>query len=234
MHKGLIIEFLELTSKATDEDIKRRAIEKKQFFLQLQANAPNAVLKTLHTRNVEKVSEILAAFGIDDSAISEKKINNFVSTGSTSSTNKSRSQIPTTNLAVAWLVRHTEMMQIKSFELVEGINTIGRDRQFFLNIVLDDDPYISRHHAVIEIVKSSVIKVFISDGMGSKPSKNGIYLNGNPRRIEKKTPIQHNDTIQIGNTKLVLILPINDTSISILEKEVDESEYMKTVIINLM
>lgn len=227
MHKSAILEFLDLSPSATDEDIKQRAQEKKQFFLQLQANAPNAVLKTLHTRNIEKIEEILNTLGGSNAVPPKLKSYSFISS------TPSVDQPVSSQAAIAWLVRHTEMMPTKSFPLYIGKNAIGRDQQSFSTIILDNDPYVSRQHAIVEVRKTSHIEVFISDGIHGKPSKNGIYLNSNEIRINKTTAIRQNDTIQIGNTKLILKLPDNNISISAIEKEVDESDYMKTVIINI-
>ena len=232
MQKASILEFLELPYSATDDDIIRRAREKKQFFLQLKENAPNAVLKTLHTRNIEKVTEILAALGINESASPVAIKPSFASP--IASSQRPSTNFSDTNQAVAWLVRHTEMMQTKSFPLYIGQNAVGRERQGIPTIILDNDPYVSRQHAIVEVIMGAKIQVYITDGILGKPSKNGIYLNCNEKRIEKTTTVKHNDTIQIGNTKLVLKLPDNHTPISAIEKEVDESEYVKTVFINIL
>lgn len=70
---------------------------------------------------------------------------------------------------------------------------IGRDDKN--DIVLKDDPLISRRHALIE---KDGEDYYLTD----KGSTNGTYLNNNPIEKDKKIKLSSGDEISIGKTKL--------------------------------
>jgi hypothetical protein len=230
MIKSEILEFLELSESAADDDIRRRAQEKQTFFLRLQQTAPNQVLKNIHTRNLEKIQQILQLVGgnIQDENIA-------VATPSPIQTVSPPKESPLPNSKpIGWLIRHTENMETKSFPFFTGKNIIGREPvPGCHSILLNEDPYVSRQHAVLEVNVLTSVSVRITDGW-QKPSKNGVYLNSNPARLQTATVLKNNDTIQIGNTKLTLRLADDQHSLSRIEKEVSASDYKQTVIINLL
>jgi len=216
-----VLEFLELQPTATDGMILSRANEKRQFFVRLQEHAPNEMLKNIHNKNVERIDEILKTYSAD------------LKGGSYKSNEHSLSD-PNIHQSPAWLIRHTEQMSSRVYPLTLGTNVIGRDPGSANPIILDNDPYISRRHAIIEIANgSSLLEVYITDGV-EKPSMNGVYINGDESRIVSKRKIYNGDTIQIGNTKLILRFAEYGHSIMEVQKEVDNSDYKKTVIINLI
>ena len=67
------------------------------------------------------------------------------------------------------------------------------------------------------------------------PSRNGTYLNGSDKRIKSNDIrlLKEGDTIQVGNTKLVLRMNTASKSISGLVKEVEKTQYLRTVVIGL-
>lgn len=110
---------------------------------------------------------------------------------------------------VGWLVRHNENQENISFELKEGRNIIGRPTSFFSPEVSIDDEYVSRRHAVINVILNqfNVYEYYIADNEevnDGKASKNGTYVNGKAERISDPIRLIDGDTIQIGKTKLVL------------------------------
>jgi pSer/pThr/pTyr-binding forkhead associated (FHA) protein len=141
--------------------------------------------------------------------------------------------------AAAWLVRHTENMQTLSFELREGANVLGRNPTGPGNhILIDNDKYVSRMHARIDMIPSfEGYRFELTDGLQSfamKPSLNGTYRNGEHTRIqpEKKVILMDGDTIQIGETKFCLkVAPVSKKRN--VEEEVASSDYVKTVVIKL-
>lgn len=133
---------------------------------------------------------------------------------------------------VAWLIRHTENQSARTFPLYPGKNFLGRKPRPDLIpfIEVEEDPYISKVHAVLYAEKD---KLFISDPSGEegKPSKNGIFINADDNRLTEKTRLRENDTIQIGVTKL--ILRYNNNPIVKIVQEVEEQDYMHTVVIDI-
>ena len=117
--------------------------------------------------------------------------------------------------------------------IIPGKNFIGRKLQPALTpfIVIEDDSYISRVHAVIYVQKENPQEFYILDSAaanGGSPSRNGTYINGNETRISSKTLLQENDTIQIGVTKL--ILKYNTKELTKIVSEVENTGYVNTVI----
>jgi len=226
-----ILEFLELPNNATDADIKRRALEKKSFFERLQETAPNAVLKNLHSKNLEKTLDILKNYGVvnntaghEQAGYNRPKDVPFSQPFKASSSGHKQE--------VGWLIRHTENQVTKSFPLFEGINILGRERHpQYPTIIFDTDVYVSRQHATVEVVTYPAPQVYIKDGV-NKPSKNGVYLNANDTPIQTKLKLNNQDTIQIGMTKLILKMNGNK-HIREMERDVEEADYMKTIIINI-
>ena len=206
-------EFLELQNNATQTEIIQRIDEKQKLFSQLILNAPNDYLKTIHQKNISKLIEIKDA--LTKGYVEPKEQNNK----ETFIQNDNRKE-------VAWLIRHTEKKNAKTFSLYNGNNYIGRKSNERANeIIIDDDIYISRNHAKI-LIENGTCQIIDLD------SKNGIYLNGNDKRISS-TFVQNSDTIQIGTTKLVLKMASNNNFDSIV-KEVDDSDYMKTIVIDIL
>ncbi len=74
--------------------------------------------------------------------------------------------------------------------------SIGRDEKS--NIVIGDDPLVSRRHALIEKEGDSY---YLMD----KGSTNGTYLNNNPIPKCERVKIKSGDVITVGKTKLEIL-----------------------------
>jgi pSer/pThr/pTyr-binding forkhead associated (FHA) protein len=79
---------------------------------------------------------------------------------------------------------------------IKRIITIGRDSTN--DIVIKDDPLVSRKHALIE--KEDNV-YYITD----KGSTNGTYVNNNPIPKCKKYRLKRGAVIQVGKTKLTML-----------------------------
>ena len=135
---------------------------------------------------------------------------------------------------VGWLIVHTEGEEHKVYELFYGKNIIGRPTENFKPDVPVDDPYVSRRHAVIEVKTNqyNFNEFFISDNdevNEGKKSTNGTYINANTERISEPVKIIDGDTIQIGETKLVLKTSDINYTVEEALKLVKRQEYKTTV-----
>jgi len=74
--------------------------------------------------------------------------------------------------------------------------SIGRDENS--NIVIGDDPLVSRRHALVEKEGDSY---YLMD----KGSTNGTYLNNNPIPKCERVKIKSGDVITVGKTKLEIL-----------------------------
>ena len=235
--------FLELPETATDKQIKKRLDEKQAFFERMSEQAPSAFLRRLNTQHLTKVM-LIRKEGIllqQPIIIIDKKEETELNEQALPtmpvilpSALKASFKKKPVNEPLAFLVRHTENQSVKPFPLFSGKNYIGRKPHPSLKpfIALEDDEYVSRVHAVIYIDEKESVECFIDDSAVSnegKPSKNGTFLNGNKQRITSKFPIKENDAIQIGETKL--IIRINSKHINKIVEEVEDRDYMNTVII---
>ena len=79
---------------------------------------------------------------------------------------------------------------------VSRMISIGRDASN--NVVISDDPLVSRRHALIEKEGDAY---YLMD----KGSTNGTYLNNNPIPKCERVKIKSGDTITVGKTKLEIL-----------------------------
>lgn len=203
------LDFLELPSNTDNDTIMQRIGEKEKLFEQLLQSAPNDYLKNIHSRNIAKLSEIRAVF--------QKGY---------AYPNKEAARKQHAAEATAFLIRHTENKKSESFPLFSGKNFLGRmSNNHPHEIIIEDDIYVSRSHAVL-VLEQNNCQITDLD------SKNGTYVNGNEQRITT-VRLNDSDTIQLGNTKFVFKSQIQK-SMANLVNEVDNSEYMKTIVIDIL
>jgi len=81
---------------------------------------------------------------------------------------------------------------------IEMNRTIKIGREDGNDIVIKDDPQVSRRHAIIEQEGTAF---FIKD----KDSTNGTYVNNNPIPKGGKMPLKNGDTIRVGKTLLNIL-----------------------------
>jgi FHA domain len=234
MNRKTALEFLDLSEPVSDRDIFTRLVEKQTYFTHLCDNAPNDFLKKLHEKNLEKILQIKNMLGIppaeDQSPPSKPP-------------GMQRAEFPDrpagatyagAQQPAAWLIRHTENQPAKTYALYPGKNIAGRSIQPNAKTVLvDDDPYVSNIHAVLEVLTVNPLKILVTDDAASnngKPSRNGTYINGNEERIAKSALLGENDTVQIGYTKFTI--RANNKPVPKMIRDVEESEFVKTVVIN--
>ena len=235
MTKKEILEFLELPDGVSDADIFSRLEDKLLYFQRLSENAPNDFLKKLHIANIQKVNSIKSLIGAPAAPayptappVAPTRTSIQMNHGMHQTTGGNTSP----DLVLAWLIRHTKNQSTKPFSLKEGLNYIGRNMQAGPSIVIDNDPYVSRAHAIVEVERANPVRVSVYDtALVGKPSKNGVYVNARPDRITQRIYLNDGDTIQVGTTKM--ILKVGDSNINNIVKQVDESEYMKTVVIDI-
>lgn len=237
MDKQEAFEFLDLKPTAGEAEIKKRLDEKLQYFEHLSAVAPGDFLQKLHRRNVEKVHAIRQMFFPGSSSIKQPAGDWQSQHQPAAHPEPVRHAQPQKNNPVAWLIRHTEEQSARPFPLYEGKNHVGRESvQNMHNILLEDDPYISRFHAIVEVKTSALssisISIYDAGNITGKASKNGIFVNGNDQRIAAELALRENDTIQVGVTKMVLRFN-REKPVKHVVEEVSKTEYIKTVVIDL-
>lgn len=225
--KEEIANILNTSDAQQDSELLSIAEDKLVFFNNLIENAPSEYLRKIHKKNIDEIKQVIKQLSEADKA----KVHKSSSLNDDKKV-KNNSYVET-NQALALLVRHNENISSKSFELFQGDNFIARSSQNFEHeVLIENDLFVSRIHAVLKINNHSAT---ISDAgiNGFKESKNGVFINGYAKRIVKEYPLNEGDTIQIGNTKLVFKW-INNHKRFDIEQEVNKTEYINTVIINLL
>ncbi len=79
---------------------------------------------------------------------------------------------------------------------VKKVIKVGRDP--VNDIVIENDPLVSRKHAIIEKDGDTL---YLED----KGSTNGTYVNKNPVQAGKKVKVKNGDAIMIGKTELKVV-----------------------------
>jgi pSer/pThr/pTyr-binding forkhead associated (FHA) protein len=233
MTKEESLDFLELPRNASVLEIASRFKEKYNFFKMLHTNAPNPIIRNLQQKNLEILEEIKIELSIGLGTNAEQ--NGSSSQFQNERKSNSIKNEPQSNQTAAWIIVHTEEKSTKSYPLFEGINAIGRiSHPKYHSIELSEDSYVSRIHCFIILEKIGFASnaTIADDGKFNegKKSMNGTYVNGKNQRIISRM-IKEGDTIQIGMTKFVF--KWNSKNIKDLENSVAESNFEKTVVINL-
>lgn len=142
---------------------------------------------------------------------------------------------------IGWLVVHDEKTSAHTFQLREGMNRIGRLKPTTpanVNIgIKTNDDFMSRYHCDLEVTWNRQAKRYdyvVSDkAYGSKSvSMNGTYVNAASRRLSPmdERHLKDGDTLQIGETKLILKTPSSARDARDAERKVKDLDYSKTVI----
>jgi hypothetical protein len=242
------LQFLELPETATNNEIRIRLAEKLEYFEHLSEEAPSDFLRRINARHADKVKHIQQEFfswageesGSEVFLPSEPQEEGpveeevFTTPIIVSSGSSLPPVIPEMPQPVGWLIRHTENQSAQTWPLFTGKNYLGRKAPSGLSqfAIIEDDPYISRVHAVVYVEEGTPAACYIVDAAemnNGKPSANGTFVNGNKTRVVKKEKLKDADTIQVGVTKLVFKYNVKD--IKGLVSEVAQSSYMNTVAI---
>ncbi len=141
---------------------------------------------------------------------------------------------------MGWLVVKDELTDTQTFTLKQGINTVGRqsEKRPSVHMIVTRDEYMSRPHCTIEVRvgRLGTPDYILRDGAmvdGQwKSSLNGTYLNGKEPRLSQYDQLflEDGDTIQIGETKLVLKVSTLAASRQQATQAVESMDYERTVV----
>ena len=143
---------------------------------------------------------------------------------------------------LGWLVVHDENAVQQTHPLRIGRQVIGRKSVSRpCDIMIEtDDPYMGRNHCILEVKpsRSGSYEFFISDvkmtnGVPEQMSTNGTFVNAHPTALKPKDMVylKDGDTIQMGNTKVVIKTLITVASAQDASRIVQDTDYSPTVII---
>lgn len=141
--------------------------------------------------------------------------------------------------SLGWLIVKDELTDTQTFTLQLGANTIGRQsaRRPATHVIVTRDEYMSRPHCTVEVRMGKLGPEYVLrdgaliDGVW-KVSLNGTYLNGKEPRLSQYDQffLADGDTIQIGETKLVLKAGTSVASQQQAAEAVESMDYERTVV----
>jgi FHA domain len=217
-----IYELLELDPSADTEQIRARAADKKRYFNTLLQSAPTQVLRDIYARRIGDIEKFLAEHGGGQRAAPVSPPSSAVHS----------SHSPSSSGQGASYYLDPDNGRGGSVTLQPGLNIIGRQpRQMGTPIILDDT-YVSANHAVVEVVPGPPLTVHVYDigEIAAKPSTNGVYVNRNPKRIDRRIALNNGDHVRFGQTGFTLRLPAMQHFPAPVDNGRDD-ESLKTVII---
>ena len=149
---------------------------------------------------------------------------------------------PSVPAELGWLVVHDENAETTTHPLRIGRQVIGRKSASRpCDIMIDtDDVFMGRNHCILEVKpnRSGSFDFFVSDvkmtnGIPEQMSTNGTFVNAHPTPLKPKDMVylKDGDTIQIGQTKVVIKTLITAASANDASRIVQETDYSPTVII---
>lgn len=143
---------------------------------------------------------------------------------------------------VGWLVVHDENAALQTFPLRVGRQIIGRHNSASPCdiMIVTQDAFMSRNHCILEVkpVRAGGYDYLVSDrkmttGRPENMSTNGTFVNAFQKGLQPDDVVYLNDgdTIQVGQTKLVIKTIRTVANSDDATRLVKDSEYSPTVII---
>jgi pSer/pThr/pTyr-binding forkhead associated (FHA) protein len=229
MDKAEALAFIGLKEPISEEAVRDKYTERFNYFQMLYSNAPSKVVEQIQQQNLQKLNQVkkmlLEELAAKKKDFDKKYVNPLPKP-------KPEAEKTGEKPVVGWLIVHTENKKTETFDLYEGVNYIGRKKKDDKanSILIEDDPFVSRTHAFIKCKEAGgELQYVLYDGDGSKQSANGVFLNGNDRRIKECCYLKENDTIQIGTTKLVFKVKKDHRGISGEIEEIMRTDFIRTV-----
>ncbi len=143
---------------------------------------------------------------------------------------------------LGWLVVHDENAAKQTLPLRIGRQVVGRKSVSKpCDVMIEtSDPYMGRNHCIIEVKpnRSGGYEFFLTDvkttnGRPEQMSTNGTFVNALPTQLKPKDVVylHDGDTIQMGQTKVVLKTLNSSPTGQDASRIVESSDYMPTVIL---
>lgn len=242
------LDFLELADSATDQQARQRLADKILYYQEQAEHAPSAFLQNLNVRHLNKAKSIQKEFpewntqqpemsvtfsdsDIEEPEIGSNELEYLTTPVIVSSANKLRegTQGKSATDIPGWLISYASDKPSQTYGLMPGNNYIGRKADPAYNpfIVINDDPYVSKVHAVVTVERKDVDTFYLSDPPVA--SRNGIFYNGGTERISGKIMLGDGDTIQVGATKF--ILRINKSEPAEASEKTSKNRFVHTIVL---
>ena len=224
-----LIEVLDIDSEASHDEIAARILDRHRYFSTLVVTAPTQQLRTIYERKLSDLRLLAQQYQVDLQGGQARP----AAPPTAKQSGSQHAQSSNTQLPV--LVLHTEGREARSYPLLPGVNILGRRQGVSGHTLVIDDGYKGRAHAVVGVVQNPVPRVMLYDIgelPGQKPSTNGVFLNGNDKRLTGKHEMRPGDTLQVGYAQLVLTYAV-EGQVNEAVREVSSKGRAPTVIIKV-
>lgn len=188
-----IFELLEIDPATPADKLRERAAEKRRYFADLAKVAPTRVLADLYSRRLSEIDRFLgqqlpAGAGAKPAPAARQEP---VSPAVPELHNGFVLEAPGSGRTV---------------RLETGLNIIGRAPRNAGHTIIVDDEFVSKNHAVLEVVSGADASVHLYDigEISAQPSKNGVYVGDSSERLSGRVLLQDGDRVRFGQTTFVL------------------------------
>ncbi|MEO6282959.1 MAG: FHA domain-containing protein [Dyadobacter sp.] len=169
-------------------------------------------------------------------------VNPGMQSSRTSGTDQDNAKSTSGKTDVGWLVVHDENAPLQTYPLKIGRQIIGRHNSATPCdiMIITQDVFMSRNHCILEVkpVRSGGYDYLVSDrkmsnGVPQNMSTNGTFVNAFEKGLQPNDVVYLNDsdTIQLGQTKMVIKTIRTVANSDDATRLVKDSEYSPTVII---
>lgn len=134
---------------------------------------------------------------------------------------------------IGWLIVHDERTTTQTFKLKIGRNIIGRKSVSKpCDVMIDtQDKEMSRNHCIIDVIPDARGNRYLLSDMGSG---NGTFINAKKESMLKQgmeVLLQDGDIIQMGQTKVVIKMPLQNRNMQDAQTEVLGRGYAPTLVL---
>lgn len=217
-----ILDLLELDATASEPQLVERAREKQRYFANLAKTAPTRMLADVYARRLAEIETFLAARGQDGAAPDRAR--------------PAERPAASPRAAAAGMECYLEAVggpAPRRIPLHTGLNIIGREPRQMGNPIVLDDNFVSKNHAVIEVVPGPPPSVHVFDigETGAKPSTNGVFVGDAPGRITGRVALSGGERLRFGDCRFVFHLSAGSAPAPRAAAAASDDEFNRTVII---
>lgn len=187
-----IFELLEIDPATPADKLRERAAEKRRYFADLAKVAPTRVLADLYGRRLAEIDRFLGQVPAESGARPDPSAGQEPASSALS------------ERPAGFVLEDQGSRRI--VPLKTGLNIIGRAPRNTGHTIVINDEFVSKNHAVLEVVSGTQSSVHLYDigEISAQPSKNGVFAGDSSQRLTGRIMLQDGDRFRLGQTSFVL------------------------------
>jgi hypothetical protein len=195
-----IFDLLEIDPATPADKLRARAAEKRQYFADLAKVAPTRTLADLYTRRLAEIDRFLEQGG-GGARLAE--------TPTFPRSEPAPAAWPTPPAPDLTPLAEFVLEPIgtgRAVRLSPGLNIVGREPRSMGNPIVIADEFVSKNHAVLEVVAGPQASVHLYDigEISDQPSRNGVFVQDSKQRLTGRIELKDGDRIAFGRASFVL------------------------------